>query len=190
MNIFLRIIIAFLLIGDMSNILAKNKIKSRESLVECDMSTPKPKRIQLALKHLEAGKSAMKRGSDTKALHHLERAIICNGNNDDFVRAEANSLRDTLLLRLSSVAEPNVDLAAADAAFQSGVKLSGSGDTVGAARAFARAVELHPSNALAWSNLGVVRQQASAHRHYLHPSVDLFSSPRFAHHAHSVDLSL
>jgi hypothetical protein len=173
--ISMRIFTFFLLIGDMSTIFAKHK-KSREVLVECDKSTSVSERTQLARKHLQAGKSAVKSGFDKTALHHLESALICNDSGENFVSAEATRLRDTLLRSSSSVtkgADRANDLAAADAAFHSGVQLAGSGDTVGAARAFARAVELHPKHALAWSNLGVVRQQASLHRHSIRPLVGL-----------------
>jgi hypothetical protein len=171
MILYMRIFTFFLLIVDMSTVFAKTK-KSREALVDCDKPTSISERIRLARKHLQAGKSAVKSGFDKTALRHLEHALICNDSGDDFVSAEAARLRDSLLRRSSSVTkgvDPAVVLGAADAAFQSGVQLAGSGDTVGAARAFARAVELHPSHALAWSNLGVVRQQASSHCHPLHP---------------------
>ena len=56
--------------------------------------------------------------------------------------------------------KPSSLTAAADAAFDYGVWFSSAGDPVGAARGFARATALRPSHALAWTNLGVVLQQA------------------------------
>ena len=156
-----------------------------QNIAECNTSMSNVSRKRLAREHLDAGKTARAietESADLIALKHFRASINClQASNAHHLVTEAKEFIHEVLKRSKSAhkdvrsdfspgkkkADP-ASLAAnaaynseADAEFQKAVRLSGAGDTAGAARAFARTVALQPANALAWSNLGVVRQQAS-----------------------------
>jgi hypothetical protein len=155
---------------------AKTEVKDDKFAV-CDSSTSNSRRKILGQQHLDAGKVSIEIGSkaaDSKALKHFQASVQCFEGMNTKAFAEASQLLQMALHRSGSARPdklPRTNIAAAaaakqkaaaaeaDAEFQAAVRLSGEGDTAGAARGFARAVALQPSNALAWSNLGVVRQQ-------------------------------
>ena len=166
------VILVFILQEHLLNSSAKKRQKEAV-FSKCDASMTESQREILAQQHLDQGRTASALGTsagNSAALRHFEISSGCaDKEKGRAIREEARVLSEKIYSRLKAAsgrdaaaqrAAAAVD--SADAEFQSGVQLAGSGDTAGAARAFARAVALQPSHALAWSNLGVVRQQASA----------------------------